>query len=125
MGNCNGKKDSVKDKLILNYSNQIKIIHTEEGHILKSPLNIKKYDEVTLLFCENDLIIKTYNLKYIVIYNKIISWYANNVIWGFNMNYKDKIEKFTFKVEDGLKVSEKIKNITTNIAEDINNLYTI
>lgn len=100
------------------------ILHSFDATILQSPYTSLDNIKVLLLFCENDLIIRTPNQDIIIIYQCIIGWYRKNLIWGFITKESSIVKKgdYLFQVSKPIEICSTIKNITTELVEYYKNI---
>ena len=118
MGNKVTKTED-SDEIILNNTYDDKILHEESVEILYSPEYDKKYSKCILYFCENELKVITEKNKYIILYQKIVSWIHTGKYWGFKYIKNNKELNFRFKVVNGYILSHKINEIV----KDLQNYY--
>ena len=119
MGNkvTKANKTDDSDEIVLNNTYFDKILHEESVDILYSPEYEKKYSKCMLYFCENELKVITEKNKYIILYQKIVSWNYTKKSWGFKYIIDNKELNFRFKVVNGYKLSGKIKEIVKDLQE--------
>ena len=100
------------------------ILYSFDGTILKSPYTHLSNTKVLLLFCENDLIIRTPSQDIVIIYQCIIKWYRKPNIWGFLTKESSIVKKGTYciQVNNPEEICNIIKNITAGLVEYYKNI---
>lgn len=115
MGGCIGKKSEETDKLVKNQTIN-KYIYKVDVIITKKFMKFKKNTVVSILLCDNDLVIKSINNSYSILYQNIIEW-GNYGYYYWNLVFMCNNNKYNilFSVEDSKSISEKLENITKNL----------
>ena len=94
------------------------ILHEYEGSLHSTTYTYLPLNTTFIMqLCENDLIIKNKEYEFRIIYHHIIRWKFTS--FSFYFIYKDlgNTFSFTFIVNDGRIIADKLHKITSNLVE--------